>query len=227
MLATMVRAETMNTDQTELADYYARRAEIHEQVCGKPEPLADLKILKEHVCATLMNHHVLEIACGTGYWTEVLAQSAASVLATDGNQKMVELAQSRGLPSEKVRFAPADAFDLQLKEKFSACFAGFWWSHLKRQDQTDFLQKLHMNLGKDILLVLLDSVYVEGSSAPIARTDHEGNTCQIRTLPNGDRHELVKNFPTDSGLRKRLAAFLKDIRILRLEHYWMLTGRFK
>jgi hypothetical protein len=76
-------------------------------------------------------------------------------------------------------------------------------------------------------VVMVDNVYVEGSSTPIARTDAEGNTYQIRTLPNGERYEIIKNFPTDSALRKRSGAMLKDIRILRLEHYWILTGRLK
>jgi hypothetical protein len=38
---------------------------------------------------------------------------------------------------------------------------------------------------------------------------------------------VMKNFPTDSALRKRLAGHLKDIRIERLEYYWLLSARFK
>lgn len=217
----------MNADQDNLAVYYANCADDYEQVYDKPERQADLAILKERVGETLAHQRVLEIACGTGYWTRVLAQAAESVLAIDINQKMIGLAKAKGLPDHKVRFAVADAFDLQLQETFSACFAGFWWSHVKRQDQAGFLEQLRKKLGKDTLLVLADNVYVEGSSTSIARTDLDGNTYQIRTLPNGERYEVVKNFPTDSGLRKRLGPFLKDIRIVRMEHYWMLTGRFK
>ncbi|OGB26831.1 MAG: methyltransferase [Burkholderiales bacterium RIFCSPLOWO2_02_FULL_57_36] len=216
-----------NADGAELAAYYAKRAGTYEQVYDKPERQADLAVMKERVREALRDHQVLEIACGTGYWTEQLAQSAASVLATDINQEMIDVAKAKNLPADKVRFALADAFDLQTSDAFSACFAGFWWSHVKKQDQSAFLQQLRAKLGKDTYLVLIDNVYVEGSSTSIARTDLDGNTHQIRTLADGTRHEVVKNFPTDSALRKKMATTVKDIRILRLEHYWMLTGRLK
>jgi len=218
----------INKDSSDLTAYYAKCADTYETVYGKPERQADLAILHGRVRETLRDHRVLEIACGTGYWTEQLAQSAASVLATDINPEMLDIAQARGLPADKVTFALADAFDLPNEEgRFSACFAGFWWSHVKRQDQAGFLAQLREKLGKDVLLVMLDNVYVEGSSTSIARTDLDGNTYQIRTLPDGARCEVLKNFPTDSALRKKMGASVKDIRILRLDYYWMLTGRLK
>jgi hypothetical protein len=78
-----------------------------------------------------------------------------------------------------------------------------------------------------VLLVLLDNCYVDGSSTAIARTDAEGNTYQIRTLATGERFEIVKNFPADSYLRKKLAAAVREIRIERLPYYWLLTCRLK
>jgi len=215
------------TNQTDMAAYYAKRAETYEQVYDRPERQADLAVLRERLCEVLRDQRVLEIACGTGYWTAQFAESAQSVLATDINAEMIDIAKAKGMPAEKVRFALADAFDLTLEGTYSACFAGFWWSHVLRQEQEGFLLKLREKLGKDTWLVLIDNVYVEGSSTTIARTDLQGNTFQIRTLPNGERYEVLKNFPTDSALRKKMGAVVKEIRILRLEHYWMLTCRFK
>ncbi|MDB5838968.1 MAG: methyltransferase domain protein [Herminiimonas sp.] len=211
-----------------LADYYARRASSYEQeVYGKSARQADLDVLKERVREVVSGHRVLELACGSGYWTAQLAQEASSVLATDINPEMLEIAQAKGLPADRVAFALNDIYDLQVEGEFSLCFSGFFWSHVKREDQAGLLAQLREKLGRDTHLVLLDNVYVEGSSTPIARTDLEGNTYQIRTLANGERHEVLKNFPTDSSLRKKLAGAVRDIRILRLEHYWMLTGRLK
>ena len=75
--------------------------------------------------------------------------------------------------------------------------------------------------------MLLDNTYVEGSSTSIARTDAEGNTYQIRTAPDGQRYEVIKNFPSDSTLRKKIGSSVREIRIARLEYYWMLTCRLK
>jgi SAM-dependent methyltransferase len=214
-------------DRTDLATYYAKYAGTHEEVYRQPARQADLAVLGQQVREALRGHRVLEIACGAGYWTGQFAESAAAVLATDINPEMIELANAKGLPEAKVRFALADAYDLPPQSGFTACFIGFWWSHLKRQDQVDFLGALRARLGKDGLLVLIDDNYVEGESTPVARTDADGNTWQISTLPNGERQEVVKNYATDSALRKKMGPYVKDIRIARSTHYWMLTCRLK
>lgn len=214
---------------TDMASYYARRAADYDAVYTKPERQLDLPIVRTWLRSTLAGHRVLELACGTGYWTTDIAQVGTSVLATDLDASMIAIATSRGLPADKVRFAIGDAFDVHVDKTaapFSAVFAGFWWSHVRREEQDRFMQGLRAQVGKDALLVLIDNVYVEGSSTSIARTDLQGNTFQIRLL-DGERFEILKNFPTDSALRKRLGAHLKDIRIQRVEHYWMLTGRLK
>ena len=216
----------LNTDMTA---YYGRRAASYEQVYAKAERQQDLPIMREWLRTTLSGHRVLELACGTGYWTAEIAQVAASIHATDLHDAMVDIAKTKVPPSDNVSFAIADAFTLSIdatNTPFSAVFAGFFWSHVRREEQDRLMQNLRTQVGKDALLVLLDSVYVEGSSTSIARTDLQGNTFQIRLL-DGERFEVLKNFPTDSALRKRLGPHLKDIRIRRLDHYWMLSGRLK
>ncbi len=205
-----------------MRDYYAQRAKNYDTIYAKPERQNDLQELAERVSAVLEDHNVLEVACGTGYWTERFAASAQSVLATDINQIMLDIAQAKNLPDGKVKFAIADAFDLPQGD-YSACFAGFWWSHVKKEEQADFLKKLRAKVGQDCVLVLIDNNHVEGSSLPIARTDSEGNTYQQRMQEDGTRVDIVKNFPTDSFMRKKFASFAKDIRIRRNDYFWMLT----
>ncbi len=216
----------MITDQQ--AQFYAKSAANHDRVYDKPERQADLAAIRSHLADAVRGHRVLELACGTGYWTRLLADSAAAVTATDINPEMIALAQLRALPAGKVLLRVADAWDLPADiGSYSAVFIGFWWSHIKREEQERFLAQLRAKLGKDILLVLLDDVYVEGSSETVARTDLEGNTYQIRTAPDGERYEIPKTYPSDSALRKKLAGAVREIRIVRLAYYWMLTCRVK
>ena len=108
-----------------------------------------------------------------------------------------------------------------------AVVAEFCWSRLKREEQDGFLAKLRKAAGKDALLVLLDDVYVEGTSNPVARTDAQGTTYEVVTTDEGQRVERPKSYPTDSALRKRLANAAKEIRIARWEYFWVLTCRLK
>ena len=110
---------------------------------------------------------------------------------------------------------------------YGAVVAEFCWSRLKREEQDGFLARLRKVAGKDALLVLLDDVYVEGTSNPVARTDAHGTTYEVVTTDEGQRIERPKSYPTDSALRKRLANAAKEIRIARWEYFWVLTCRLK
>ncbi|TWI65077.1 methyltransferase family protein [Pseudoduganella lurida] len=216
-------------NQIPLAQYYALTADAIESVYDKPERQEDLAWLRDKVADLLEGHTVLELACGTGYWTRVIAPVADAVHATDIGEEVLALARERQ-PEEddNVTFAVADAWHLpESVGEYTAVFAGFWWSHVKREEQDRFLAQLRAKVGKDVLLVLLDNTYVDGSSTVIARTDLEGNTYQFRLLPSGERVEVLKNFATDSYLRKRLSNAARDIRIERLPYYWLAKARLK
>lgn len=216
-----------NPVNTDMAAYYAVRNNFDEEDVENPEAMDDLDLIMDRLRELLSGQRVLELACGDGYWTDELAECAESVLATDINPNLLEMAKARELPEEIVQFAVADACNPKMEGDFNACFAGFWWSHVKRQDQLDVLKRVRDVVGKDSLLILVDNSFVETEKTTIARTDLDGNTYQIHALPDGERYEIVKNFPTDSSLRKRFTSVLRDMRINRYEHYWMLTGRFR
>jgi ubiquinone/menaquinone biosynthesis C-methylase UbiE len=67
----------MTTD--ELQTYYSRRAREYELIYEKPERQSDLAQLKRILRSLLASQTVLELACGTGYWTQVIAEKAKSV----------------------------------------------------------------------------------------------------------------------------------------------------
>jgi len=212
---------------TDMAAYYAKRDNFDEEDVENPDAMDELDDIMDNLRELMTGQRVLELACGDGYWTDELAEYAESVLATDINPNLLEMAQTRDLPDEIVQFAVADALDPQVQGDFTACFAGFWWSHVKRQDQVDVIARLKKIIGKDGLLVLVDNSQVESEKTVIARTDAESNTYQIHALSDGSRYEIVKNYYTDSALRKRLGPLLRDMRVHRFEHYWMLTARLK
>jgi SAM-dependent methyltransferase len=218
----------MNRKNDPVARYYASSTQAADAALSRAERAHDLAKVRERIAALVRGQTVLELACGTGYWTEVIAASAERVLATDILDDMIERAQRRRLPEGKVAFRRVDGLDLpEDLGAFSCVFIGFWWSHLKRDEQEALLVQLRARLGPNVALILLDDVYVEGSSTTVARTDAQGNTYEIVTTPDGERFELPKNYPADSALRKRLGGEVREIRIERLTYYWLLTCRLK
>jgi len=209
----------------DLADYYAARADEYERVYAKPERQADLLQLRDLVPAYFRGRRVLEIACGTGYWTALIAPTSAMVLATDVTPEVLAIARAKQLPPEKVQFQLADAYALsEIPGVFDAGLAGFWWSHVPRDQVSRFLDGLHRRLGRGARVMFLDNRYVGGSSTAIARTDRAGNTYQRRRLMGGAEHEVLKNFPSLDDVRREIGvAGGTDVDIIELQYYWVAT----
>ena len=211
-----------------LQSYYARRAHEYERIYHKPERQQDLVHLKLLLPQLLAGHNVLEIACGTGYWTEHIAKQAASIFATDINEEVIAIAQSKEYPLDNVSFRQTDAYAPAVQQQaFDAGFAGFWWSHVPKQRLSEFLHHFHQRLAPQSLMVFLDNAYVEGSSTPLARYDDAGNSYQLRTLEDGSQHEVLKNFPNEDELKSLLKPLGEELNYQRLPYYWLISYKLK
>ena len=215
----------MSTDVIEtMRDYYARRAAIYERVYFKPERQADLRAMEAWLAEPFAGRKVLEIACGTGWWTPHAARRAASWLATDLNPETMDLARHKVLPT-CVQFATVDAYTLAGldKQTFDAAFAGCWWSHVPLQRLPGWLDTLHAHLLPGARVVMLDNRYVPTSSTPISRQDEAGNTFQHRALDDGSMHEVLKNFPSSEQAFAMLGPRACNPKWTAYEHYWVLS----
>jgi demethylmenaquinone methyltransferase/2-methoxy-6-polyprenyl-1,4-benzoquinol methylase len=207
----------------DLTGYYAQRAAEYERIYEKPERQADLALLREWLPTLLTGRDVLEVACGTGYWTALVAPAARSMVATDASPAVLDVARRKAYPEGRVQFLEADAFALDTVPggPFTGALAAFWWSHVRHGDLARFLDGLEHRLALRARVVLLDNRYVEGSSTPLARTDADGNTYQRRRLDDGTEHEVLKNFPSDSDLRAVLTPYATRLEIRQLGYYWV------
>ena len=72
----------MEPADSSLVDYYRASAPLYDGVYQKPERQDDLREIERWVAAVFAGRRVLEVACGTGYWTRFIAATATSVTAT-------------------------------------------------------------------------------------------------------------------------------------------------
>jgi SAM-dependent methyltransferase len=208
--------------QAELVDYYRRRAQEYEAIYAKPERQADLAFLRRHIPEQLAGRRVLEVACGTGYWTVLVARTARSIVATDAADEPMAIARSKDYGARDVRFELADAYALAPSlGRFEAALAVFWWSHVPRSRIGAFLVSLHARLAPGACVLLMDNRYVEGSSTPIAERDAQGNAYQLRRLSNGSEMRVLKNFPSEADLRADLAPHAASFSYRELPYYWL------
>jgi len=168
------------------------------------------------------------VACGTGYWTQFIAPQAMLVYAGDINESVMEIAREKPIPPGKATFIKADAVTLDnVPPGCNAAFAGFWWSHVKKSDITQFVARLATRLEPGSVVAILDNSFAEGSSTPVSRTDSEGNTYQMRKLANGEQFEVLKNFPTPDELAAAVKGVAREAHLESVTYYWLLVFTLK
>ena len=205
-----------------MQDYYAARAPEYDRIYLKPERQDDLRAIEAWLPSVFAGRSVLEVACGTGYWTQFIAPVATRVLAVDAAPQTLQIARQR-VAGGNVEFVTGDAYALPAHaQDFDAAFAGFWFSHVPKSRIRAFLAGLHRTLRPGARVVFLDNLYVEGNSTPLCERDEEGNTYQLRSLADGSQHKVLKNYPTEGQLRDATHGIARDLHLREWKYYWAL-----
>jgi len=195
----------------------------YERIYAKPERQVDLAALRARIRKLVTGRKLLELACGTGYWTDVMSARANRVTALDVNEEMLAIARTKE-HAGAVEFVRGSAWQIpDFGRSHDALFAGHWWSHVLLEDLDRFLGHVGAAVAPGALIAFLDNRYVEGSSTPVARRDAAGNSYQLRKLEDGSSHEVLKNFPAEGELIQRASRHGWGAHVDLFGHYWLLT----
>ncbi|MET7403241.1 class I SAM-dependent methyltransferase [Dactylosporangium sp. NPDC005572] len=157
---------------------------------------------------------VLEIACGTGLWTEALTGHAGSVLAIDAAPETIAIARER---APGATFEVADVFAWSTAERFDVVFFSAWLSHVPERRFAEFWDKLRGLLADGGRVWFLDEHVDEQ-----AKEAWVGDEIVERTLQDGRTFRIVKQFIDPASLVERLRGLGWDCRIERDGADWIL-----
>jgi len=136
------------------ADYYRRRAGEYD-VTAYGDVVAARARIARLVAEMQPTGTVLEIACGTGLWTEALAGLAETVTAIDVAPEAVAIARDR-VRSNSVRFEVADVFSWKTAARFDVIFFSAWLSHVPMSRFEQFWQLLRGLLAEGGRVLFID-----------------------------------------------------------------------
>ncbi|MBG0850432.1 class I SAM-dependent methyltransferase [Streptomyces spinoverrucosus] len=153
---------------------------------------------------------VLELACGTGQWTPLLATRARSVTAVDASAEVLAIARVRAT-SAKVRFVRADLFEWRPQRRYDTVFFAFWLSHVPPTRLPDFWQTVAAALGPGGRAVFVDDGPA-GARGEEVLADHPVPAA-VRRLDDGSRYRIVKVFHDPRTLTDDLTALGWSARI--------------
>lgn len=210
----------------EMKDYYAARAKEYDKIYAKPERQQDLRAIEQWLPTKFAESEVLEVAAGTGYWTQFIAPAAKRMVALDASQETFSIAKTRA-GCAGVDWVVGDAYQMPLAgQKFDAVFAGFWFSHIPLEKLPAYLSYLNGFLKPGARVIFLDNLYVEGNSTPLSDRDAAGNTYQTRPLADGSTHKVLKNYPTELELSDLVSSFSRQFSYTTWQYYWAFDYRF-
>lgn len=210
--------------------FYANHAPyFHETAYGNSRSEAKHLRLRKHYQEAFANQSVLELAAGSGYWTEAVASTAKQILATDVHANLIEVIRKRLQHLPNVQCQVADAYALDgIAGHFTAAFAQYWLSHVPRKRVTAFLANLHSKLQPGALVIFSDDLKYEFDYVT-RRVDEHGDIQETFHDNPAIPGERIKNFPTREELLALVADVSEDTQYheYEAEHLWVLSYRLR
>lgn len=147
---------------------------------------------------------ILELAPGTGIWTEQFVQGTETLTAVDASAEMIAINKAK-VADERVRYVQADLFRWQPERSYDAVCFCFWLSHVPRERVDAFLKTVAKALRPGGKVFFVDSRRNQASTAVDHVLEESSAQALKRKLNDGREFEIVKNFYEPGWLVERCA----------------------
>lgn len=207
----------------DIVDYYRARATEYEQIYYRKVPERKQEIADQ--CSYLetfaKDKVVLDLACGTGYWTRVSATTAKAVVAGDIVLEMIKQARLKEFVSP-VQFVVSDINKLPFAPNtFDLVTLGFWLSHEPIQNYSALFDSITAPLKPGGLIWMIDNnPPAEGPRSDSVGSDEHGNNFKKRQLLNGNEFVILKNYFNEQKLRDILSPRFEIQNLVFRRFYW-------
>lgn len=234
--------ESLQTILEEQKAYYQARAREYDQWFYRqgrydhgPEHsrqwLAEADEVRRDLAEANLTGHVLDVAAGTGIWTQELIKTADHVTALDSSEEMFELNRQR-VQSNKVTYTLTDLFYWQPVIVYDGIFMGFWLSHIPTALLYDFIGTMAGALKPDGKIFFVDSlaeptstakdqaeeVARRKSSAQWPESDYE---TLLRRLNDGREYQIFKVFYGPDELVDRFRAYNIQVDVKQTANFFL------
>jgi 2-polyprenyl-3-methyl-5-hydroxy-6-metoxy-1,4-benzoquinol methylase len=181
---------------SEYDEWFFRIGRYDREEKHRQQWFAEIESVRKALKLSKPSGKILELACGTGLWTEYLAPSADRLLAIDVSPEMIEINRQRLSESNlenKVEYIIADLFFWSPTEKYDFIFFGFWLSHVPQSEFDNFWDKIRKAVKPTGKVFFVDSLLTQESTAK-NHTSLDNSGRVKRKLNSGRAFEIIKQF---------------------------------
>lgn len=179
----------------------------------------EVEIVRGQLHSGLRCEHILELAPGTGIWTQELAQLGGRVTALDASPEMIAINRAK-LAAGNVEYELCDLFGWQPQRQYDMVFFGFWLSHVPADKLSRFLQAVQAALRPGGRLFIVDSREPDRAN-PRTGTESLGADRQQRQLKDGRQYEIVKIYYEPQALTAILREHGFDIEVQATDSFFL------
>ena len=187
----------------EYDEWFLRQGRYDRGPEHRNEWLGEAAEIEVQLRSAVRGTEVLELACGTGLWTQRLAEGNLRVTAVDASPETIAINRERvGLAN--VEYHVADIFSWVPPTTYDVVFFSFWLSHVPPARFDEFWALVRAALKPGGQAFFIDSLPEPSSTA----RDHgplDESGVSRRKLNDGREFNIVKVFYQPSVLERRLA----------------------
>jgi demethylmenaquinone methyltransferase/2-methoxy-6-polyprenyl-1,4-benzoquinol methylase len=235
-------AEDLQGILTEQKSYYQARAREYDEWFYRQgrydrggehaqQWQAEVEVVRHALRKAYLGGHILDIAAGTGIWTQELLQFADHITALDSSEEMLELNRHK-LQSDKITYSITDLFYWQPVVVYDAVFMGFWLSHVPPSQLYEFIGTVAGALKPGGKVFFVDSLFEPSSTAKdnteeLVRREQlsglaKGHQVTIRRrLNDGREFKIVKVFYDPHDLVERFGTHNMPVTVKTTDNFFL------
>jgi demethylmenaquinone methyltransferase/2-methoxy-6-polyprenyl-1,4-benzoquinol methylase len=174
----------------------------------------EVAVLKRELHQVGVVENILELACGTGIWTQELVKLGKKVTALDASSEMIEINRNK-LDNTNIEYRQVDLFAWEPEAEYDLVFFSFWLSHVPPALLNSFLTKVYQSVRIGGKAFIIDSRFEPTSTAKNHILDKNGNICINRKLNDGREFNILKIFYQPEQLQEHLlqVGFQADVKV--------------
>lgn len=192
---------------------------------------AELDEVRQALQSAHLQGHIVDLAAGTGIWSQELLPLADSMTVIDSSQEMLDLNRQR-MQSDKVSYVCTDLFYWQPVVLYDAAFMGFWLSHVPPSQLYEFIGTVAGALKPGGKLFFVDSLLEPSSTAKDHTQDlveraqatdlsPKQQATMRRRLNDGRTFEIIKVFHDPHDLAERFDAQNIPVTVKETANFFM------